>query len=252
MADVEDEPQDNAVHYVVPDLQPGDRCCIQPGDRMGKVMFIGPVNGMPGGYWVGVQYDDKVGKNDGTFNGRRFFTCPPGHGGFLRPSKVAALDAVKRKKEAEEAEEAAKEAARKGKAGQASPGGKGEKKGKNASDTSQREGADAVAEAPATAAVSAEVDAGGSAGAIGAAAAGGSSIAGSNAAGGGVAKSVTARGRSNSFGHRPRSSRSPSTERERRPEETHPEHCVVSGSGITSAVVGAVSIEHGALSSYAT
>ena len=55
MADAADDIEvDISVHYVVPDLQPGDRCCIQPGDRMAKVMFIGPVAGMPGGYWVGV------------------------------------------------------------------------------------------------------------------------------------------------------------------------------------------------------
>ena len=56
--------------------------------RSAQVMFVGPVPGMPAGYWVGVQYDDKVGKNDGSINGRRYFRCPPGHGGFLRPNKI--------------------------------------------------------------------------------------------------------------------------------------------------------------------
>jgi hypothetical protein len=51
---------------------------------------------MPGGYWVGVQYDDKVGKNDGCFTNqagekRRFFTCPPGHGGFVLACVLACL-----------------------------------------------------------------------------------------------------------------------------------------------------------------
>ena len=41
---------------------------------------------------IGVQYDDKVGKNDGMLHGKRYFTCPSGHGGFLRSSKVTAQD----------------------------------------------------------------------------------------------------------------------------------------------------------------
>ena len=41
---------------------------------------------------MGVQYDEPVGKNDGTCKGKRFFECPPSFGGFLRPDKVTAGD----------------------------------------------------------------------------------------------------------------------------------------------------------------
>ena len=34
------------------------------------------------------RYDEPVGKNDGTVKGKRFFTCPPKYGGFLRPDKL--------------------------------------------------------------------------------------------------------------------------------------------------------------------
>ena len=96
MADEEEEVADTSIHYVIPNLEPGDRCQIQPGNRNACVMFIGTVTGMPAGYWVGVQYDERVGKNDGMLNGKRYFTCPPGHGGFLRSTKVNKLDNVQK------------------------------------------------------------------------------------------------------------------------------------------------------------
>lgn len=69
-----------------------DRCEINPGGKRGAVKFIGKIPAIAPGYFVGVQYDEPVGKNDGTVKGARLFSCPPNFGGFLRPDKVTVGD----------------------------------------------------------------------------------------------------------------------------------------------------------------
>ena len=117
--DNEDEVELDPAVLLVPALLPGDRCRVFIGggegsgstgaldsDQQAKlkakadkgvgrsalVKYVGQVPGMPRGYWIGVQYDEKVGKNDGMLNGRRFFRCPAGHGGFVRSTKVVKVD----------------------------------------------------------------------------------------------------------------------------------------------------------------
>ena len=92
-----------AANMVAPQVVPGDKVATAPGDRIAYVMFVGQLPNMPAGYWVGVQYEEKVGKNDGTLHGKRYFTCPPGHGGFLRSAKVQSLEDLASKNEAREA-----------------------------------------------------------------------------------------------------------------------------------------------------
>lgn len=57
-------------------------------DRRAEVMFVGKIPEMPAGYWIGVEYDEPVGKNDGSVKGRRCFECALDYGGFLRPDKI--------------------------------------------------------------------------------------------------------------------------------------------------------------------
>lgn len=74
-------------------IKVGARCSVEPGDRRGEVLFVGAgLEGLPLGYWVGIKYDEPVGKNDGSVKGVRYFTCPPGYGAFLRPEKVKTGD----------------------------------------------------------------------------------------------------------------------------------------------------------------
>jgi len=69
------------------------RCEVSPGGKRGVVRFVGKdLKGMPPGWWIGVQYDEPVGKNDGSVKGERYFECPQGYGGFIRPDKVQCGD----------------------------------------------------------------------------------------------------------------------------------------------------------------
>lgn len=54
--------------------------------------YVGKIEGLPLGWWVGVKLDEPLGKNDGRAKGVRIFDCPPKHGLFLRPDKVQAGD----------------------------------------------------------------------------------------------------------------------------------------------------------------
>ena len=55
-------------------------------------MYIGKLPEIGNGHWIGVEYDDPVGKNDGSVKGSKFFECPPKFGGFLRPDKLQVGD----------------------------------------------------------------------------------------------------------------------------------------------------------------
>eukprot|EP00879_Flechtneria_rotunda_P020127 GHRR01021167.1.p1 GENE.GHRR01021167.1~~GHRR01021167.1.p1 ORF type:complete len:281 (+),score=68.21 GHRR01021167.1:118-960(+) len=73
-------------------IKPGHRCSVDPGQRRGEVKYVGQVEQLAQGHWVGVAFDEPLGKHDGSVKGKRYFECADGHGGFVRPDKVTVGD----------------------------------------------------------------------------------------------------------------------------------------------------------------
>ncbi|EEZ98061.1 tubulin-folding cofactor B [Tribolium castaneum] len=72
----------------------GSRCKVTVANapcRLGTVMYTGPVETLPG-YWIGVKYDEPLGKNDGTFKGKKYFECANNYGAFVKPHNVECGD----------------------------------------------------------------------------------------------------------------------------------------------------------------
>lgn len=77
-------------------IQPGMRCEVSPGGRRGEVMYVGEVpeisSVLEGRVWIGVKFDEAVGKSDGEIKGKRYFQTEPMCGGFLKSLCVAVGD----------------------------------------------------------------------------------------------------------------------------------------------------------------
>ncbi|KAK9381980.1 CAP Gly-rich domain-containing protein [Kockiozyma suomiensis] len=81
-----------------------DRRCrvTEPSERRGVVRFVGTVAELPSfaaglsdgdeDLWIGVEFDEPVGKNDGSIKGVKYFSARKNHGSFLRPEKVEIGD----------------------------------------------------------------------------------------------------------------------------------------------------------------
>jgi len=59
--------------------------------RKGVIRFIGDTQ-FKSGLWIGVEFDDSVGKNDGSVDGVRYFECSTNCGVFVRPNKVKVIN----------------------------------------------------------------------------------------------------------------------------------------------------------------
>ncbi|CAK4073174.1 unnamed protein product [Aphanomyces euteiches] len=74
-------------------IQVGARCEVSPGGRRGRVAFVGLVPELAGsGYWVGVVFDEPVGKGNGCVKEKRYYECADKFGGFVRPPNVQVGD----------------------------------------------------------------------------------------------------------------------------------------------------------------
>nr|CAH7717193.1 unnamed protein product [Callosobruchus chinensis] len=72
----------------------GSRCKVSvqnAPDRLGTVMYTGPVEGLTG-FWIGVKYDEPLGKNNGSCKGKQYFECPDKYGAFVKPHNVICGD----------------------------------------------------------------------------------------------------------------------------------------------------------------
>eukprot|EP00066_Takifugu_rubripes_P014742 XP_011604008.1 PREDICTED: kinesin-like protein KIF13A isoform X1 [Takifugu rubripes] len=66
-------------------MAPGEQVWV--GKRRGTVYYVGGVE-FAKGIWIGVKLDLAVGKHNGTVQDRVYFRCPPGHGVFVKPSRL--------------------------------------------------------------------------------------------------------------------------------------------------------------------
>ncbi|EDO49101.1 predicted protein, partial [Nematostella vectensis] len=58
---------------------------------IGTVAYVGATQ-FATGKWIGVVLDEKKGKNDGTVQGKEYFSCEDGYGIFVRQSQIIVLD----------------------------------------------------------------------------------------------------------------------------------------------------------------
>ena len=79
-------------HDLAMNITVGSRCEIPELEQRGEVKYVGKVPDMGLGWFVGVKLDEPHGKNNGSFNGVPYFTCPNKYGVFARPSEVNVGD----------------------------------------------------------------------------------------------------------------------------------------------------------------
>ncbi|XP_027855015.1 tubulin-folding cofactor B [Xiphophorus couchianus] len=72
----------------------GSRCKVEvPGQptKLGTVMYVGTTE-FKSGHWVGVKYDEPVGKHNGTVQGKQYFECQDKYGAFVKPLNMTVGD----------------------------------------------------------------------------------------------------------------------------------------------------------------
>ncbi|KAN0088216.1 CAP Gly-rich domain containing protein [Tylopilus felleus] len=74
----------------------GARCQVESAEeglhKRGTVRFVGQTGFAKIGVWVGIEYDEPIGRNDGSVQKERYFTCRPNYGVFVQPDRVTVGD----------------------------------------------------------------------------------------------------------------------------------------------------------------
>ncbi|KAG7240020.1 hypothetical protein INR49_028019, partial [Caranx melampygus] len=68
-------------------LHVGMQVLLTSANEMAFIRYLGTADFAPG-LWLGLELRSPKGKNDGSVGGRRYFTCRPGYGVLVRPSRV--------------------------------------------------------------------------------------------------------------------------------------------------------------------
>lgn len=71
-------------------LKVGSKVEVKDKDLVGTVAYVGNTL-FAQGKWIGVILDEAKGKNDGTVQGKRYFSCKENHGLFVRQSQVTCI-----------------------------------------------------------------------------------------------------------------------------------------------------------------
>lgn len=83
-------------HDAIKAMNIGDRCRTIniEGERRGTIRYLGKIDQLDDGEsdWVGIEFDEPVGKNNGLIGDLELFKCEPKHGSFVRPQKVEVGD----------------------------------------------------------------------------------------------------------------------------------------------------------------
>ncbi|KAH1130026.1 hypothetical protein J1N35_001404 [Gossypium stocksii] len=69
-------------------MKVGDRCEVDPREKRGVVKYVGRAEALGPSFWIGVQYDEPLGKHDEIVKGTRYFQYPPLCGAMVRPDKA--------------------------------------------------------------------------------------------------------------------------------------------------------------------
>ena len=76
------------------EMNVGDKCLvklIEEPMREATIKFKGTTQ-FETGPWVGVEFYEPVGRNDGSVRGIRYFECNSNFGAFVRPNKIKLID----------------------------------------------------------------------------------------------------------------------------------------------------------------